>query len=160
VLTVTQATEADVPALALLMDELDRFYGAVAVDSPEQREEQIRDALFGSRPAAYALLAEDDGELLGFASYSLLWPAAGVSSSLFLKELYVRQDRQRQGVGRLLMQALGETAVKTGCSRLEWQTDADNEQAKQFYRALGAPIHPSKVFYRLEGEDLRRMSQR
>ena len=76
-LTVTQATEADVPALALLMDELDRFYGAVAVDSPEQREEQIRDALFGSRPAAYALLAEDDGELLGFASYSLLWPAAG-----------------------------------------------------------------------------------
>jgi len=45
VLTVTQATEADVPALALLMDELDRFYGAVAVDSPEQREEQIRDAL-------------------------------------------------------------------------------------------------------------------
>jgi GNAT superfamily N-acetyltransferase len=40
------------------------------------------------------------------ASYSFLWPAAGVTRSLYLKELYVAQDWQRQGIGKLLMDSL------------------------------------------------------
>ena len=35
----------------------------------------------------------------GMASYSFLWPAAGLTRSLYLKELYVAQDWQRQGIG-------------------------------------------------------------
>jgi GNAT superfamily N-acetyltransferase len=158
VLAVVHAVAADVAALAILTEELDRFYGATEFDPPEQREDQIRATLFGSRPVAYALLAKDGPDLVGFASYSFLWPAAGVTSSLFLKELYVRQDRQRQGVGRALMQALAGVAVDNGCGRLEWQTDDDNEQAKRFYKLLGAPVFASKVFYRVDGEELRRLA--
>ena len=53
------------------------------------------------------LLARDeDGVLAGFASYSFLWPAVGLTASLYLKELYVAASRQRHGVGTLLMQGL------------------------------------------------------
>jgi GNAT superfamily N-acetyltransferase len=154
VLTIAHAEETDVPALAVLLEEVDRFYGAREFEPLSRREKKIRDALFGLRPTAYALLARDRDELVGLASYSFLWPAADLTSSLFLKELYVRRDRQRQGVGRRLMQALCAVAVRTGCSRVEWQTEDDNEQAMAFYRSLGDPVLRGKVFYRLRGEGL------
>ena len=156
-LVVAPAEPTDVHDLADLMEELDRFYGVTGFAPVDEREDQIRRALFGSRPAAYALLARDGNELAGMAAYSFLWPAAGVTMSLFLKELYVRQHRQRAGVGRRLLQALCEVAVAEGCSRVEWQTDHDNLPAQAFYRALGVSMSPGKMFYRLSGEALDRM---
>ena len=57
---------------------------------------------------------------------------------------------RRQGVGKLLMHAIFETAAALGCSRVEWTTDAGNTAAQAFYAKLGLPAHPSKVFYRVE----------
>ena len=52
------------------------------------------------------------------------------------------------------MRALCELAVKQGCSRVEWTTERDNAVAQGFYAALGAPVNPVKVLYRLEGSGL------
>ena len=100
--------------------------------------------------AAYALLAWDSTRLAGFAAYSFLWPAAGLTRSLYLKELYVAGDCRHRGVGKMLMQAVFDVASKHGCSRVEWTTDRDNSGAQGFYAALGLPTQPSKVFYRVE----------
>ena len=154
VLTIASARPNDVPALTELLEELDLFYGATGQDPREQRMADIQVALFNDEPAAHALLARVDDDVVGIAAYSYLWPAAGVTASIFLKELYVRQANQRQGVGRALMRALCELAVKQGCSRVEWTTERDNAVAQGFYATLGAPVNPVKVFYRLEGPGL------
>jgi GNAT superfamily N-acetyltransferase len=86
----------------------------------------------------------------GIAAYSFLWPAVGSTRSLYLKELYVPAAYRGQGVGKLLMHAVFETAAKLGCSRVEWTTDTSNTVAQAFYARLGLPRHPSKVFYRVE----------
>lgn len=82
----------------------------------------------------------------------LMMPAAGVTRSLYLKELYVRQDgrRQGQGTGKLLMDELAVVARAHSCSRLEWTTDVSNATAQRFYEALGVEKNGSKVLYRLE----------
>ena len=85
------------------------------------------------------------------AAYSFLWPAAGLTRSLYLKELYIGEGYRRRGAGRLLMQALFEVAGQHGCSRVEWTTDSGNAGAQAFYEMLRLPRHPSKVFYRVEG---------
>jgi GNAT superfamily N-acetyltransferase len=147
---VTSASPSDVLTLAELLEEMDRFYGAVDVEPLEERVRQINDALFSNPAGAHALLAWDGTQLAGMAAYSFLWPAVGLTRSLYLKELYVSEGHRRRGVGKLLMQALLETAVKHGCSRVEWTTDSDNSDAQAFYEMLGLPKHLSKVFYRLE----------
>jgi GNAT superfamily N-acetyltransferase len=84
------------------------------------------------------LLARDGGLAAGLASYSFLWPAPGLTQSLFLKELYVRQAYRGHGVGRLLMQRVFEIAAETGCSRVEWMTEQTNNEAKGVLRQARA----------------------
>ncbi|MFF2512245.1 GNAT family N-acetyltransferase [Streptomyces sp. NPDC058086] len=88
--------------------------------------------------------------MVGLAAYSFLWPSAGSTHSLFLKELYVRDTLRRQGVGERLMNELRGIAVaRSGCSRVEWMTDRDNPGARAFYRSLGFAEFDGKIVYRV-----------
>lgn len=144
---IEQATEADVDVISVILGEIEAYYGGKPVSGDP---EQIRAALFGDRPAATVLLARVGEQVLGLASYSLLWPAAGADTSLYLKELFVRESARRRGVAGALMEALRSAASSAGCSRVEWTADTDNPPALEFYKALGAEPRGGKVFYRLE----------
>ena len=150
VLTVAHATRDDVPAIAGLLEELERYYGATDFEPLPQRHAQIGQLLFSDRPAGYVLLVRDGAAVVGLAAYSFLWPAAGVTRSLYLKELFVVRTHRHRGVGRLLVDRVRQVAVDTGCSRLEWTADRDNPDALGFYDKLGIAPHEGKVFYRLE----------
>ncbi|MFG2814443.1 cyclophane-containing RiPP N-acetyltransferase HaaN [Streptomyces sp. NPDC048410] len=150
--TIRPAEKSDTPGLAALIGEIERFYGTPEADiQPEdERLAQVEEALFGSPPLASALVVEDEaGALAGLAAYSFLWPSAGSSHSLFLKELYVREFLRRQGIGVRLMreiQAIGR--ARAGCTRVEWTTDRFNSDARAFYASLGFEEYDGKVFYR------------
>lgn len=148
--TISPARPEHADVIAGLLDEVDCFYGATGSEPDGQRVRHVREALFTDRPAAYTLLAWDKGRAIGFASYSFLWPAAGSTQSLFLKELYVADDYRGEGVGRSLMDALCQVAAEHGCSRVEWTADDDNTGAVQFYQALGYVPDTSKFFYRID----------
>lgn len=150
------ATEKDIPAIVALLEELDQHYGVTEFPSQEEREQQVRQVLFGPMRAARVLLAQDGPDVVGLASYSHLWPAAGVTASLYLKELYIRKAYRQRGIGRLLMAEICSIAHESGCSRVEWTTDRDNADAQAFYRQIGAPTR-AKIMYRLEGTDINRM---
>jgi len=149
----------NVDAIATLLEEMHRFYGATDAEPFDLRVRQINDALFGTPAAAYGLLAWENAKLVGIAAYSFLWPAVGLTRSLYLKELYVAQASRQAGTGQLLMRSLFEVAAKHACSRVEWTTDQDNAGAQAFYRLLGVQQHTSKLFYRVQSEELRRAAR-
>jgi len=133
----------------MLLEEMDRHYGATEFEPLEQRVAQITEALFGNVPAGFGLLAWAGDQLVGLASYSFLWPAAGVTRSLYLK-LYVARTHRRSGIGRLLMDHLFTLAAKHGCTRVDWTTDQESEGAQRCYEALGVTVNAGKLFYRAE----------
>ena len=143
---IRPATPSDLAALADLLAERDRFYG---VTRPDPEPAAIADALFGPVPAGRALVAVHDGAVAGLAAYSFLWPAAGVTRSLYLKELFVRAAARRLGIGGLLMRELHAVAAEHRCSRVEWTADTDQPDAQRFYAALGAEVLATKLFYRV-----------
>jgi GNAT superfamily N-acetyltransferase len=146
---LADAAPADAGAIAGLLAELAVFYSGTLEGTPDERAKQVRAALFGDPPAARALLAWDGAALAGLASWSFLWPAAGLTRSLYLKELYVAQAYRRTGAGKLLMEGLYRIAADYGCSRVEWTTDTGNSGAQRFYESLGATPLTTKIFYRL-----------
>jgi GNAT superfamily N-acetyltransferase len=158
-ITLAAAVRDDVPAIAELAAEMDRYHGAAQLDPPEVRQGQIDAALFGEPKTAQALLAWDDGKLVGFATYTFLWPAVGLASSLYLKELYVAAVARRTGVGEVLMRGLFEIAVSRECVHVEWTADTDNMGARAFYEDLGLLPTASKLFYRIAGADLAKAAQ-
>ena len=145
--TLADAVPGDEVAIAALCAELDEFYGSLPEGVPAERAGQVRDVLFGDPPLARALVAWDDQAPAGFAADSFLWPAAGLTASLYLKELYVAEAYRRTGVGRLLMDGLHDVARHRGLSRVEWTTDTSNVGAQAFYESLGATPLASKIFY-------------
>lgn len=147
-LTVTRAESADVPCIAELVADIERYYGGGVEGELPDRVSRLRSMLFGDYPAAFILLARVGADVVGMASFSLLWPAAGDSHSLYLKELFVREPHRRSGVARALMAHLHEVAAQLECSRIEWTTDRDNPDARKFYEALGATPQATKIFYR------------
>lgn len=160
VVKIRAATLDDLPSLIKLLEEMDRFYGATEVEGADTRLDQAKEALFSAVPAAHALLAVKADSPVGFAAYSYLWPAVGLTRSLFLKELYVTESTRRQGVARLLMKHLAQIAHETDCSRVEWTTDDDNTLAQAFYEALGARVNTAKRSYRVQGADeIRRLRE-
>lgn len=144
-LHVDRATEQDSDIIATILGEVEAYYGG---SSQPPSIQQVKGALFGPQPAATVLLARDGEEVAGLASYSFLWPAASADTSLFLKELYVREPYRRRGIARELMTAVHGEAQAAGCSRVEWQADTDNPPALALYEALGFAPHDGKIFYR------------
>jgi GNAT superfamily N-acetyltransferase len=145
---ILPAQQADAPALAEIMNEMDRYYGETSGESESVKIANITSALFGQPPAAYCLLAWQDSELIGFACYSYLWPAIMSTKSLYLKELFVGDRHRHTGIGGLLMAELISVARDNGCSRMEWTTDIGNMGAQAFYERHGFKTAPSKIFYR------------
>lgn len=150
--TIRPADEGDIPAVADLLEEIERFYGSVEIQPVGERRTQTEQALFGSPSLASALLVEDEsGDIAGLAAYSFLWPATGATHSLFLKELYVRKTLRQQGVGARLMAELRRiAAARPGCSRVEWMTDRSNPDARSFYKSLGFAEFEGKIVYRID----------
>ncbi|MCX4641776.1 cyclophane-containing RiPP N-acetyltransferase HaaN [Streptomyces sp. NBC_01446] len=148
--TIRPVEKSDIQALAGLIEEIERFYDSTDIQPLDERLAQVEEALFGSPPLASALVAEDEsGDLVGMAAYSFLWPSAGSTHSLFLKELYIRDTLRRQGIGARFMTELRAIATaRPGCSRLEWMTDSVNPDARAFYRTLGFEEHDGKIVYR------------
>jgi GNAT superfamily N-acetyltransferase len=130
--TIRDAVRADVPAIHALVRELaeyERLAEAVVSD-----EALFEEHLFGPGAVASALVAEDDGAVVGFALWFRTFSTFLGRPGIWLEDLYVRPSARRNGHGRALLEAL---RAKTD-GRVEWSVLDWNELAQGFYRRLGA----------------------
>jgi GNAT superfamily N-acetyltransferase len=147
---VRAATAHDVPRLLEL-------FGALADyeqlrDELHATDEQLRDALFGERPAAEALIAERAGEAVGYALFFPTFSTFLARSGIWLEDLFVLPEHRGAGVGRALLAAV---AARVGDgARLEWAALDWNELALGFYRGLGARTMDEWTSLRLDGDAL------
>jgi len=117
-------------------------------------EEQLRALLFGPRPYAEALLAEDEGEVAGFALFFHNVSTFLCKPGLYLEDLFVVPERRRRGWGKKLLRELARIAVARGCGRFEWAVLDWNEPAIAFYRSLGAVKMDDWRICRMTGDTL------
>ena len=153
---VRAATPDDVPQIYAFIVEL-----AVYEREPDGvtgTPEMVAAALFGPRPSAEALIAEVDGEAVGFAVFHGTFSTWECLPGIWLEDLYVPERHQRAGAGHALLSHLAALAVERGCPRLEWLALDWNELALGFYERLGADRLSEWELHRLDGEALRRVA--
>jgi GNAT superfamily N-acetyltransferase len=153
-LAIRAVSEADVEALFELILELaayeklsDEVSGDAAV---------LARSLFVERTAE-ALLAEQDGEAIGYAIVCGTFSSFECKGGVWIEDIYVRPESRKAGVGRALFTAIAAIAVERGLPRVEWAALDWNELALGFYDRLVARRMDGWKMLRLEGEALQRL---
>ena len=148
-LRIERATERDTPVIVHMIRAL--------VDYEHLSHEFtvteaiLKNALFGSRPAAEVVLAYVGTEAVGFAVYYPTFSTASGQRGLYLEDLYVEPQWRGRGFGRALFAHVAKVAAGRGWRRLNWSVLDWNESAMRFYRSLGAEAMPDSASYRLIG---------
>ncbi|MFG1670170.1 GNAT family N-acetyltransferase [Streptomyces sp. Y7] len=154
---IRPATPADIPSLHALIRELAEY--EKALEEAKATEEQLHEALFGDRPAAYAHIAADDGtgETVGCAIWFLNFSTWRGVHGIYLEDLYVRPTARGAGHGKALLTELARICVERGYQRLEWSVLNWNTPSIAFYDSLGARPQDEWTVYRLTDEALTKL---
>ena len=83
-----------------------------------------------------AIVAEADGELVGFAHHRRFSSPYTGSSGIFLDDLFTDPEVRGRGIGRALIGRLTEMADAEGRSVVQWVTADDNHRAQALYDTL------------------------
>jgi len=150
------AERADVPLILRLIKALSVY--EKLEDKVVATEEKVDRALFGPRPYAEAIIAELDGETVGFALFFHNFSTFLAQPGIYLEDLFVEPQHRGAGVGRALLERLASIAVERDCGRLEWAVLDWNKDAIGFYERLGATPNDEWTVYRLTGAALRALA--
>ena len=181
------ATEADLDAIIALirgLAEYEREPDAVTLD-----REELRRHLFGPRPYAEVILAEDSDapgarpegserpvpsdesrrarpevseeriQIVGFALFFHNFSTWMGKPGIWLEDLFVMPEYRGRGHGKALLVELARLAVERGCGRFEWSVLDWNEPSIAFYKSLGAVPMDEWTNYRVTGEALERLAE-
>jgi len=143
--TLRFATPSDVPTLvelcALHADYEQADY------APDGKAAKLERALFGASPRLYALVAEQDGALVGYATYMLQFSTWEAEPYIYMDCLYLREAARGQGLGRRFIHKIAENGARLGCTLIQWQTPDFNKGAIRFYRRMQTSEKPKVRFF-------------
>jgi GNAT superfamily N-acetyltransferase len=108
--------------------------------------EQLGRDLFGSRPKLECLVAERNGERIGYALFFPTYSSFRTRGTLWLEDLFVKPEERGSGAGRALMARLSAIGLERGCLRLAWDVLDWNQPSIEFYDRVGATRNPVAWF--------------
>ena len=145
---VREATPGDAATILGLIKGLAAFEGEPA-STVKASEAEIREHGFGVERHFETLIAELDGEPVGFALFYPNYSTWEGRPGLYLEDLFVEEPARGKGVGQALMQRLLEIAQQRGWARLDLAV-LDWNPAREFYQRLGMHHEREWLLYRLD----------
>ncbi len=108
----------------------------LAIEADLFGAEQWSPAMFWNELANghHYVAAMEEGAIIGYAGLAVVRPEAWVNN------IAVRRDRQRAGIGRLLMDALLAHARAAGATHALLEVAADNAPAQKMYGSYGFEV--------------------
>ena len=156
-LRIARASPNDVPLLVDFIRELaeaERFPDEVTVT-----EQDLRETLFGTNPAAEVVIGYVNGDPVSFAVFYHTFATSTGKRGLQLDDLFVRPRAQGKGVGKKMLGYLANLARERGCARFEWWALEWNEWAIAFYESVGAENLSHLKVFRLSGDSLEKVAK-
>ncbi|GGJ29089.1 GNAT family N-acetyltransferase [Neoroseomonas lacus] len=133
---IRPATEADLPAITAIFNDVIATSAAIYADDPFTLED--RAAWFATRQALrYPVLVADEGDgVLGLASFGDFRPWPGFRHTVE-HSVHIRADARGKGLGSALVAALFEPARALGKHVMIAGVDVANEGSIRMHERLG-----------------------
>jgi ribosomal protein S18 acetylase RimI-like enzyme len=152
-LIVRPATAADAEAVGKLARQFAGYLRDLGdtTDFKLSAEAYLRDG-FGPKPAFAGLVAEFDGNVIGYLLYHFGYDSDRAARNLHIVDLYVGFAGRKRGAGRALMTAAARIAYEEGAQELVWAVYHANDLAAAFYERLGAQRITDLFFMKLRSD--------
>lgn len=144
---IRKATENDTPVIFDLIKKL-AVYEKLENDVITSVEE-LRQNIF-SHNFAKVLIAEIDGNPVGFALYFYNFSTFVGKPGIYLEDLFVEPEHRGKGYGKSMLIELAKIAEEENCGRFEWSVLDWNTPSIEFYKALGAKPMDEWTVFRLD----------
>jgi len=135
-LSIRPATVHDAALLKTMVHELAEFE-KLSHEVSITEQDVLRDG-FGQHPKFRAVIAEWDGEPVGYALFFEFFSSFQGRPGLFLDDIFVRPAFRKHGVGKALIAHVAGIAWKEKYFCMRWEVLDWNKQAIDFYNNLGA----------------------
>ncbi len=154
-LSIRPAVPDDAAAIARLANALSRHEG---LGDKVFSALAVREDGFGENPAFTVILAELDGEAVGYALYQPFYNTDLACRGLWLSDIFVMAEARGRRIGRKLLAAVARRAVDTGSRSLWWGVHSANTRARAFYAGLGAKDDDARIL-ELDGPALEALAK-
>jgi GNAT superfamily N-acetyltransferase len=154
--TIRKAIPSDTPVIFDLIKKL-AVYEKLENDVVTSVEE-LHENIF-TRNFAKVLMAEEDGEPVGFALYFYNFSTFVGKPGIYLEDLFVEPEHRGKGYGKALLVELARMAAAENCGRLEWSVLDWNTPAIEFYNSLGAKPMDEWTVFRLDQQAITNLSE-
>jgi GNAT superfamily N-acetyltransferase len=155
-LTIRNATRQDVPLIRQFIRELAEYERAPD-EAVATEADLLRDG-FGAEPKFRVVIAEWDGQPVGFALFFYNYSTWQGRPGLYLEDLFVRPAFRGKGIGKGLMVHLAKRCVAENWARFEWSVLDWNTPSIEFYKSLGAELKDEWIICRVTGDALTKLA--
>jgi GNAT superfamily N-acetyltransferase len=141
-INIRRAIKEDCPRLFELILELAIF--EKAPQAVTVSFDHFTESGFGKNPVWWAFVAEEQGQVHGFALYYIRY-STWKGQRMYLEDIVVTEAKRGQGIGKLLLDRLILEANEKKLTGIVWQVLEWNESAINFYRKYNASFDPAWV---------------
>lgn len=99
----------------------------------------VRDG-FGENAAFATVVAEIEGEVVGYAIYYAGYDTDSATRGIYLADLFVEEARRRRGIGGELLAGLAAQARREGARWMFWSVLKRNRGARRFYKKIAPEL--------------------
>ena len=132
---VSEATEADLPALCELLAVL--FAQEAEFRPDAERQTAGLRAILGHPDVGRVMVLRDEPAVVGMVSLLFVPSTALGGRVAWLEDMVVRPEYRGFGAGSRLFAAALEAARRASCLRVTLLTDRDNQDGQRFYARQG-----------------------
>ena len=135
-LSIREAKTADLEALIQLIKAHAIYEGTSASFSQHDKDKLA--ALLFTQKHLHCLIAEQEGQLMGYTTFTVQYASFTANKYLYMDCLYIKAEARGKGTGKVLINRIAAYMKKEGITEAQWQTPIANATAIRFYQQLGA----------------------
>ena len=147
-LIVREASVSDVSLISPLFDKYRQFYKC---ESNIERASKYLEARI-TKKESIIFICLSDKTAIGFTQLYPTFCSVELSRIFVLYDLYILSSHRNLGAGTRLMNTAKKYAIEHGASRLDLETETNNQMAQALYEKLGYEKDINFYKYSLELE--------